>query len=122
VLAGLWCLAVMPTVLGWQRCALAVLFRIPCPGCGMTRAIELLALGRFGASIRMHPLALPVLVVGAVFVSSTVWTTFRLGSPLRLLESRYARAALACLVVVYAALFALWAVRWLGYWGGPVPV
>jgi hypothetical protein len=56
------------------------------------------------------------------FVASTLWTTLRFSSPLRLLESRFARVVLACGAVVYAALFALWGLRWLGLFGGPVSV
>jgi hypothetical protein len=108
--------------LGWQRCALAAIAHVPCPGCGVTRALELLAVGQVGASVRMHPLAIPMLLAIALLVVSTVWATASLGSPVRVHRSRLARAALVLVAVVYAAAFVLWVLRWLGYLGGPVPV
>lgn len=117
-----WVVAALPTSLGWQRCGLAALLHIPCPGCGMTRAIRLLAAGRFDASLRMHALALPALAVGVSFAVATVWTTFEQGTPLFFCKTRFGRATLAVAIVVYSAALALWALRWLGLFGGPVPV
>jgi hypothetical protein len=122
VVAGAWGLSLLPVALGWQRCALATLCHFPCPGCGMTRAIKLLAAGRVGASLRMHPLAVPVLFVGTVLVLSTVWATLVVGSPMRLHRSRFGQGALGAAIVVYAASLVLWVLRFLGYFGGPAPV
>jgi hypothetical protein len=122
VVAGAWALAGLPMALGWQRCALAAIAHVPCPGCGMTRAIELLAAGQVGASLRMHPLAIPTLAAGVLLAVSTVWATAALGSPVRVHRSRLARAAIVLAAVVYAAAFVLWVLRWFGYFGGPVPV
>jgi len=118
----LWIVAVLPVLLGWQRCTVATILHRPCPGCGMTRAIKLLFAGDVAASVRMHPLALPVLAVGILLVSSTVWTTLFLGSPLRVHRSPGGRFAISAAVVLYAAAFVLWSLRWLGLFGGPVPV
>jgi hypothetical protein len=120
--AGVWALAVLPAALGLQRCAIATFCHVPCPGCGMTRALRLLAAGRVDASLRMHPLAVPVLVAGALLMVSTVWATVTVGSPIRTHRSRFGRAAMALAIVVYTATLALWLLRWLGYFGGPVPV
>src|SRR5580704_9957089 len=80
--AGVWVLSALPVVTGLQRCPVATVFHRPCPGCGMTRALKLLADGDIGASLRMHPLAVPVLAAGLLFIATTVWTTLILGSPL----------------------------------------
>ncbi len=122
VVAAAWALSLLPVALGWQRCALATICHLPCPGCGMTRAIKLLAAGRFGASLRMHPLAVPILVAGTLLVGSTVWATLVVGSPVRLHRSLFGQGAIAAAIVVYVAAFALWVLRFLGYFGGPVPV
>ena len=122
VVAGAWGLSLLPVALGWQRCALATICHFPCPGCGMTRAFRLLVAGRVGASLRMHPLAVPVLFAGALLVLSTVWATLAFGSPMRLHRSWFGQGALGAAIVVYAAAFALWILRFLGYFGGPVPV
>jgi hypothetical protein len=41
-------------------CLLRRLFHLPCPGCGMTRALAALAKGDWAAAVALHPLA-PVL-------------------------------------------------------------
>jgi hypothetical protein len=120
--AGLWVVATLPVALGGQRCLLAALFHRPCPGCGLTRAVRLLVAGRFDASWKMHPLALPVLVAGALLVASTVWATFSGGSPAHLHRTRLGRGALALAVAVYGATIVLWVLRGFGCFGGPVPV
>ena len=38
------------------------LFHLPCPGCGLTRALASLAKGEWSAALRLHPLA-PVLAL-----------------------------------------------------------
>jgi len=120
--AAVWAVSALPAALGAQRCAIAALFRVPCPGCGMTRALRLLAAGRLDASLRMHPLAVPVLLAGALLMASTVWATVTVGSPIRLHRTPLGRVALALAAVVYGGALGLWALRWFGYFGGPVPV
>ena len=56
------------------------------------------------------------------FAAVTVTATLQLGSPLRMHRTRSGRAVIAGAVVVYAAAMALWALRWFGFFGGPVPV
>ena len=120
--AAVWVASVLPVVLGVQPCPIAALFHVPCPGCGMTRALRLLAAGHVDASLRMHPLAVPVLVAGALLIASTVWATLTTGSPIRLRGSLVGRIAIAVALVVYAATLGLWVLRWFGHFGGPVPV
>ena len=120
--AAVWAIAVLPVVTGWQRCAIAVLFHRPCPGCGMTRALLLLAGGHVEASLRMHPLAVPVLAMGLFFMFSTVWTTLAIGTPLSLYKGRLGRVTLVAMAIVYGAALALWIARGFGLFGGPVPV
>ena len=117
-----WAAGAMPALLGRQRCAVAALLHRPCPGCGMTRAIELLAAGEARTSLRLHPLAVPALLVAVSFAAATVVTTLRLGSPLRTHRTRAGRAAIVAAVLVYGAAVVLWAARWFGWFGGPVPV
>jgi len=40
-------------------CPMVILFGIPCPGCGLTRAGVLFLTGNFAESFRMHPLLVP---------------------------------------------------------------
>lgn len=47
-------------------CQSRVLFGLPCPGCGLTRATDALVHLDLLGSLRLHPLAIPVLLVIAV--------------------------------------------------------
>lgn len=47
-------------------CPMRILFGIPCPGCGMTRALVLLCQGKVLESVQMHPMAL-LLILGIGF-------------------------------------------------------
>jgi hypothetical protein len=51
-----------------------------------------------------------------------VQTTLATGSPLEFYKRPMGRAALALGAVTYVAAIALWAMRWLGLFGGPVSV
>lgn len=48
-------------------CPFHTLTGVPCPGCGLTRAVVCLCHGRFSESLAFHPLALAVLGVAAVY-------------------------------------------------------
>ena len=116
-----WAVAVSPALLGWQQCGFARMLHRPCPGCGMTRAVQLLLLGDWRASLHMHPLAVPMLFAGGAFALSTVWTTYARGAPM-IHDSRFGRVAIGVLAVTYVASMVLWVLRWAGYFGGPVAV
>ncbi len=120
--AGGWILAGLPAVLGLQHCPVAAVLHRPCPGCGMTRAIELLASGHAGASVRMHPLAVPALVATALLAASMIRATLATGSPSLFHRGQLGRVALAAMAIVYVAALGLWIARSLGFFGGPVPV
>jgi hypothetical protein len=120
--AAVWGLSALPVLTGLQRCAVAATFHRPCPGCGMTRALKLLAHGDVQGSLRMHAFAVPILVVGLLLVGSTVWATLATGSPLGLYRERSARVLLGLTVAAYGGAFVLWILRWFGLFGGPVAV
>lgn len=48
-------------------CYSTILFGIPCPACGMTRAAVLMLTGHFKESFRMHPLLLLVVFEFAIY-------------------------------------------------------
>jgi len=48
-------------------CFSKILFGIPCPACGMTRAFFLLLQGKLTESIQMNPMLLLVLLMGIVY-------------------------------------------------------
>lgn len=98
-------------------CPTRILFRIPCPGCGLTRATMSLARGDSAASLHMHPLAVPaLLVLSLVLVHTTLAVAERDAS--RPLPPWLLRISQGMLVL----LFALWIARFFGAFGGPVPI
>jgi len=50
---------------GHSICLMRDIAHVACPTCGMTRALALLAQGRWGASLALHPLAAPLAAQGA---------------------------------------------------------
>lgn len=78
------------------------LFHLPCPGCGMTRALAHLAKGEWSAAVRDHPLA-PVVALEGIIGWAIRGVELAAARPLRLpvrLE--------ALLLANAAALIALW--------------
>jgi Protein of unknown function (DUF2752) len=120
--ALVWGFAGMPVLFGHARCLFAAVVRYPCPGCGMTRAVWLLAHGDVAGSVRMHPLAVPAVLATGGLALATVWATVRSGSPLHLWGTKLGRGAIVVLAVVEVLAVMLWGVRAMGFLGGPVPV
>ena len=110
---------VVLAALPFPVCQSRLLFGAPCPGCGLTRATNALLHLHVGESLRLHPLALPVLGYIAVELGRSVLKT--LGRPpssaLEAVASQPVRLGLA------AALVVLFVVRLGGGLGGlPDPV
>ena len=68
-LLGIIILALL-VVLGFYRCPLRMIFGIPCPLCGITRAFLSLCTGHFAQSFYYHPLWPVVIIIAVVFVLS----------------------------------------------------
>lgn len=81
-------------------CGFANLTGWPCPGCGMTRALQALMRGDLAAAHRQHPLVL--LLLGEGLVVGVMLATRRHPSTRTVL---YALAATVCLLLV------VWVVR-----------
>ena len=119
--AGAWLFSALPLLVG-VRCNVARVFHAPCPGCGMTRAVHLLEAGDIVGSLRMHALTVPIALTSAFFAAATLWLTFTIGTPFRILESRLGRTAIIALVIAHVASVLLWVARVFGLFGGPVSV
>jgi hypothetical protein len=87
----------------------------------MTRALRLFVAGHVVASLRMHPLALPMALSVAVFASATIWAA-ACGSVVEVRRMAAGRCAFLALAALYAVALVLWGVRWMGFAGGPVAV
>src|SRR5207248_2242084 len=112
--AAAWALGALPAITGLARCPSALWLHHACPGCGMTRAVHLLAHGDLAASLVMHPLAVPCALATAVVALATIRSTLLHGSPVSLLGDRFGRGAVVALVAVNVALVVLWCARALG--------
>jgi hypothetical protein len=122
LVAGIWLVAAIPVVLGVSSCPVARLLHEPCPGCGMTRAIDYLVHGDIGASLAMHPLAVPTLLVQVTFALVTIAVSLRHGTPLVLWRTRMGRISVYAAALVFALDLILWLARFAGFAHGPVPV
>jgi hypothetical protein len=103
-------------VLGLPLCPSAFLLRIPCPGCGLTRASLALLRGDLATAHALQPavlLVLPLLAASLGWVGVQYIVTGRSTPP---------RWALGALIASFVALSLVWAARILGAFGGPVPV
>jgi hypothetical protein len=107
---------------GKMQCGFARLLHIPCPGCGTTRAVwALLRLDPIGA-LRFNPLA--PFVTGLLFLLAlyAVYVTARDGNIERIGERPYGAWILKLLVLSLVLEILVWALRFLGLFGGPVAV
>jgi hypothetical protein len=126
--AGLLAAAVFVLWLGAPICPTALLFGLPCPGCGLTRATVALLHGDFAAAFRFHPLVIVLapLFAGAMlkalvdYVRGTSAGTTTTSEARRSFWTRRAGIATASLLLVLVV--GVWVLRFAGYFGGPVPV
>ena len=98
-------------LLPFSPCLLRHVLGIPCPGCGFTRALVAAARLDPAAALRWHPLSLPLLGLAAVaavlaFVAS---------------DAAWRRFVTVATGVAGVALVLVWALRFAGCFGGPVP-
>jgi hypothetical protein len=94
-------------------CPMAGVLGVPCPSCGLTRASMALLGGDWRRAFAIHPGVAPVLVyLAAAAVTVNVWRR----SP------RLTRWFVALGFALIACLTLLWVARFLGHFGGPVPV
>lgn len=119
---ALWAAALTPAALGWQRCPVARFLHRPCPGCGMSRAAELLLRGHFRESLRMQPAVVPALAALALLMGWSVCAAFYGGSTVRVQRHPLGRVTIALALIAYAWMCIVWVVRAFGGFGGPVAV
>jgi hypothetical protein len=120
--AAVWSVSALPILLGVAQCPTALLFHVACPGCGMTRALHLIAEGHLAASLALQPFAAPMLLAQASFAAATVVATYLFGVPWAFLGTRWGRVITGFGVAVVALDLVFWIARMFGAFGGPVPV
>jgi hypothetical protein len=111
-------------------CPSAALLGLPCPGCGLTRATLALLHGDVVAAFRFHPLVF-VLTPAYVGLLGAIAFGYVRGAPALapagpgavrprgILLSRVVTRLVWVLVIL---VFAVWVLRFFGWFGGPVPV
>lgn len=92
-------------------CPLRLATGIPCPGCGMTRAIVCCAHLDFARAAALHPLG-PVVFVG--LVGWAALSLLRLRRPDLLASAPWRRAGTVAAALLTAALLLLWPLRLCG--------
>ncbi len=107
--AGLWALSFF-----W-RCPIQLVFGIPCPGCGMTRAAFALLRLDFAKAFYWHPMIYPL----AIGLAGAMFVYLKEENPIRRRNSFWWSQKLwytlaGCMVLV-------WAVRLSGIWKGIAP-
>jgi hypothetical protein len=107
---------------GLIRCPFAAMTHTPCPGCGSTRAVLALLHLHFGEALRFNPSAPIVAICVGVLVAEGLWMVLRDGHAQELALRGPGRWALTGLVVAVVLQFPIWALRFFGLFGGPVPV
>jgi hypothetical protein len=110
--------ALVPIALGallalvpFPTCLLRLTAGIPCPACGLTRAALALAHLDLARAQRFHPLALAL--AGLAAVTAALAFVVSDGAWRRLVPRVLGAAAVALMLV--------WALRFAGCFGGPVP-
>lgn len=98
-------------------CPFALLGHLPCPGCGLTRAAVALLHGDVERAQAMNPLALVVVPLALLLFVIGV-TAYIADGRSRMGHPWIKLVGLASI----AALWVVWALRWFGYFGGPVTV
>lgn len=108
IFAGLW------------FCPFALLFHAPCPACGLTRATRALAHCDLASAVRFHPLAPVAVPALALYIAAEMyWEIVHGGSELRPPWRKHTERFFGALVIAGAL---VWAARFFGAFGGPVPV
>lgn len=116
--SALACVLVLFDVIPW-RCPIAALAGIPCPTCGVTRAVGAAMHADMRTAFHLHPLwPIIVLVVGAMVVAEVAAFIQSGGFHDYVGRSVLHRAGLGLSVL----LFLLWVIRFLGAFGGPAPI
>lgn len=75
-------LCLMTFVFHKRVCPLAAVTGLPCPGCGMTRAVLLLAQGQFSQAWEIHPFVYPL----AILALLAIVLRYGLGQKIRWME------------------------------------
>ena len=103
-------------------CGFARMFHEPCPGCGSTRAMLALAHGDLAGLLRYNPLAPFMTALVVLLALQALQSLVSTGTFRRVGEGKVGVLVSRGILVVAALEVVLWAARFGGFLGGPVPV
>ncbi|MEO7112321.1 MAG: DUF2752 domain-containing protein [Polyangiaceae bacterium] len=118
LLVSLACIALLAS--GAWRCPTATLFHFPCPACGSTRATLSLFHADF-KGVLLNPFAPLMSLTLGLILARAVWLELTEGNVHRLGDGFGAKLTRAILIIGVCEAV-LWSCRWLGMFGGPVPI
>jgi hypothetical protein len=114
---------------GAPFCPTASLLGVPCPGCGLTRATLALLHGNVSRALELHPLVfllVPVYVggIGVALLTYVRGAPAHDGAALARRAASFvmSRAFTLSAALLLALVIGVWAARFFGAFGGPVPV
>jgi uncharacterized protein DUF2752 len=107
--------------LGVPACPVAFFARIPCPGCGMTRATLRLLHGDWHGALAFHPLVFVALPLALAF-GATNAVVYVVRGRWGYVDGLRGRALTWALGALVALMVGVWVARFFGAFGGPVPV
>ena len=108
-------------VVGLLRCPIAVVFRVPCPGCGLTRATLRLFHGDLAGALAFHPLVLLVLPMLGFYAGANA-IGYLVEGEWGWVDRRMGPRSEGLAWVFLALVIGVWISRFFGAFGGPVPV
>lgn len=103
-------------------CAFALLFHVPCPACGSTRAVLALLQGDLSGALRFNPFG-PVVAFLLALLGVRILASVSSHGDLRDVGKGWTGRALTGVFALVALLeVAFWIARFCGAFGGPVAV
>lgn len=104
-------IAAVLALLPFSTCLFRIFLGIPCPACGLTRATLAAARCDFAGALRFHPLSLGLIALTAL----TTLAAFVIS------DAAWRRLVIVTTGGAGVALVLVWALRFAGLFGGPVP-
>ncbi|MCU0680682.1 MAG: DUF2752 domain-containing protein [Polyangiaceae bacterium] len=120
-LGGVAALIGVALALGAPGCPIAFFLRVPCPGCGLTRATLRLLHGDFSGALAFHPLVPLVLPLALAFAGTNA-LAYVVRGRWGYVDGLRGRALTGVAGVLVALMVSVWVARFFGAFGGPVPV
>jgi hypothetical protein len=121
ILAGFAFVQIGLTSAGWQgwQCPIYFVSGMPCPGCGLSRAMALFIQGHWHAAFDMHAFA-PILLIAVMFFAVTAAMPRRLQQTV-LLRVAVVERRTGIMIIVMVAIFMYWGLRIAGVINSTLP-